>query len=634
MSTAAQPKVVNFADMLGDMAGLTDTPSVVDIITFVEAPWGFGMGSVDGVPALLPAQKFILKAFYGIPLDDTEKTVPIYDQFKETLLYTFTEKEFLDYLYDQGRINTKDLRGQQTTLVLVCGRRGTKTTVTSMIGGYEIYRMLQHYHPQKYYGVMPDDIISMTCLSTSEENAKILYDRAAGNLERSPFFKDFMDKSPNKTELTLRSSRDQEEFGKKSKKFSVQFTADACSARGLRGPNNIFVALDEVAHFFKEGSGKATSDKSDKAVYEAVTPSLAMFKHPDESPAGRIILISSPADKSGLLWDEYQRSFDPELGSDVLMIQLPSWEMNPKIPSSFLRSQYNKNAVVFDTEYGSNFSDRLSGWLDDPSILRRCVDESWQMRDSSSERMPFFLGGDVGLKGDATSLAVVHVEETDMEEGGLPIIVLDWIGERFANKEKPKVDGIEPTFTVEEVVDWVEEVCNKFNIHKGLLDQYYKMSVEPLLKNRNLTQIECRHFNDSLNSDVYHNLMSRLVSKGLRLPGTGKVDAKGNPVDSPLVEEMLQLQVIHKSKYMIKVFVPEGNGRHDDKSDALARAVKLACEYIEAGGIGAKKKAGGHSVGRSIARAQARMAAMDTKRPHGSSMYRTGSLRFRGRGPF
>jgi hypothetical protein len=391
------------------------------------------------------------------------------------------------------------------------------------------------------------------------------------------------------------------------------------------------VALDEVAHFFKDTSGKASSDKSDKAVYEAVTPSLAMFKLPNGEPAGKIILISSPADKSGLLWDEHQRSYDPEKGQDILMVQLPSWEMNFKIPSSFLKSQYNKSSIVFDTEYGANFSDRLAGWIDDPTIVRRCVDEDLRMIERSSQRVPYFLGGDVGLKGDATALCVVHVEEAAKGEGDLPVIVLDWIGERFANLEKPKENGVDPTFTVEEVVEWVEQVCKNFNIHKGLLDQYYKMSVEPLLKNRRLTQVECRHFNDALNSDVYQNLMSRLVSKGIRLPGSGQVDNKGVPKDTPLVEELLQLQVIHKSKYMIKVFVPDGNGRHDDKSDAFARAVKLACEYIEAGGIGAKKNENTLAVrARSAARAAANLFSRDTKRPQGSMIYKSGNKRYRG----
>ena len=50
----------------------TENRSVVDIITFIESEWGLKM-------RLFPVQKVILKAHYGIPLDDTEKTIPYSD---------------------------------------------------------------------------------------------------------------------------------------------------------------------------------------------------------------------------------------------------------------------------------------------------------------------------------------------------------------------------------------------------------------------------------------------------------------------------------------------------------------------------------------------------------------------------
>ena len=624
-------RATSFADMLGTASGVSDASNTcVDIITFAEAPWGFGMGSIQGIPALLPAQRWILKAFYGVPMDNKNKIVPIYDKFNETLLYSFTEIEFRDYLFNEGRLNTKEFHGKHQILELVCGRRGTKTSVTSLIGGYEMYKMLQQYHPQGYFGIFPDDIISMTCLSTTEENAKVLYDRTVGNLEGSPFFKDFMDKDPNKTELVLKSARDKKEFAGSPKKFTIKFIADACSAKGLRGPNNIFLALDEVAHFFKEVSGKASSDKSDKAVYEAVKPSLAMFQHPDRSPAGRTVFISSPADKSGLLWEEHQRSFDPELGGDILMVQLPSWEMNPKIPPSFLRSEFNKSPLMFATEYGAEFSDRLSGWLEDASILRRCLDDELRLRDRSAERIPFFMGGDVGLQNDATALAIVHVEQPAKGEGDLPVIVLDWYEEHFANKEKEKSEeGLDPSYTPDEVVEKIVDLCKRFNVHKGLLDQYYNKSIQPLLKSKNLTQVECRQFTDSLNSEVYQVFQGKLASKGIKVPTTGEKDPKGNPKDISMVTELLQLQVMKKSKYQIKVFMPEGGHRHDDKSDAFARAVFLASEYIDAGGAGIKKDTPHVNLAKASIRAAARMANMNVQRPQGGMIYKSGGMRYR-----
>jgi len=630
------PKGTSLADMLGKASGVgsPDSSSCVDVITFVEAPWGFGMGSGPGMPSLLPAQKWILKAFYGLELDNTVKSIPIYDRFCEELLYSFTEIEFRDYLYDEGRLNTKKLDGNHQMLALICGRRGTKTSVTSFIAGYEMYKMLSHRHPQRFFGILPDDIISMTCLSTTEDNATILYDRVAGALESSLFFRDHMQKEPNKTSLELKSNRDKEEFPENPKKHTIEFIADACSAKGLRGPSNIFIALDEVAHFFKDVSGKASSDKSDKAVYEAVKPSLAMFTYPGGQPAGKTILISSPAEKAGLLWDSHQRSFDPQAGEDILMVQLPSWEMNPTIPTKFLKSEYYSNPLGYDTEYGAQFSDRLSGWLDDESIVTRCIDENLRVQNRSLKRIPYFLGIDVGLKKDATALCVVHIENDSIEDGGMPVIVLDWYEEWHASKEKEApVEGGLPSYDPEDVVKKIEDICGRFNIHEGLQDQYYHMSIMPLLKKKSLTQIRYREFNDRLNSDVYQNLMAKLVSKGVKIPSTGEYDAQRKPIHIPIVKELLKLQVIHKSKYIIKVFMPDTKDAHDDLSDAYARAVFLASEYLAKGGSvsssgnTSKKRAVNANVSR--VKAEARRAGLLTKRPIQGMIYKSGGNRYR-----
>jgi hypothetical protein len=45
----------------------------VDIITFAEAQWGLNI-------KLFPVQRFILKTFYGLPLDDNEKNIIVPDE--------------------------------------------------------------------------------------------------------------------------------------------------------------------------------------------------------------------------------------------------------------------------------------------------------------------------------------------------------------------------------------------------------------------------------------------------------------------------------------------------------------------------------------------------------------------------
>lgn len=624
----------SFSDLFGTVAGVdVNANSLVDIITFAESEWGFGMGTTPGVPALLPAQKFILKCYYGLTLDDKIKNIPVMDQFNETLLYQFTEREFAQYLLDEGRINTLDFGEHRTTLALVCGRRGTKTTVTSLIAGYELYRMLSVYHPQAYYGIMPDDLISMTCLSTTADNALVLYKRTVGNLTRSPFFKEFMLKSPNQTNVEFQSARDIEKFGKKSKQVSIEFVADACTSSAGRGPSNIFIAMDEVAHFFKDEKDGKASVNSDKAIYDAITPSMAMFKNPNGLPAGKIILISSPAERAGLLWEEYERSFDKNLGNDVLMIQLPSWEMNPEITPAFLKSKYNKSPTVYECEFGAQFSDRLSGWIEDAEIVRRCVRPGLKVVERSSQRIPYFMGCDAGMLRDGTAVAIVHIEDEDTVGNSEPVIVVDTVDIRFGSIEK-KDDEHEKYFTPEEIVNILVPYTTRFNVVKGMLDQHYDMAFKPLLRRKGVTCFESRKFDETMNSNIYHNMMTMFMTNRVRFPESGNLDELGRMKDSPLVEELLTLQVKQKSKYLIKVSAP--SGKHDDMSDALSRAIQLATEYLEKGGSSSKLPAVSRgSAGGNRSRVRKEMTRMDLKRPTSGMIYKSGlgGGRYGGLGP-
>ena len=95
--------------------------NTVDVVSFVEAKWGLNM-------VLFPAQKFILKTFYGLELDDREKSVPVFDELKSREIGRFTETEFMQYLIDTGRTNLREYEPgrPRRELILNVGRRGSK----------------------------------------------------------------------------------------------------------------------------------------------------------------------------------------------------------------------------------------------------------------------------------------------------------------------------------------------------------------------------------------------------------------------------------------------------------------------------------------------------------------------------
>ena len=547
-----------------------------NIIEFAEAPWGLGLGTVPGVPALFPVQKFIFKCSYNIPLDDSDRNIIIKDKFCEKERFRFTEEEYLHFLHEEGRINVKHITGDpketRQNLILVIGRRGLKTSSIAVLVAYETYKLLKRMSPQEYYRIMPDDEIRVSCIATQQEQASELFKRISGHLERSDYFKKYRN-SATQNYMRLNTQRDLELYT--GDRPSIRLVAAPCSGRGLRGHNNIIAVLDEMAYFFES---ETSDDKSDRAIYEAVTPSVAKFNTPEGTPHGKIVCISSPGPKSGKFWDIYERSLHKDC-DDWLMIQAPTWEVDYTQSPQFMRSKYSENPMSFMAEYGAEFSDRVKGWIENEQVLRMNIIPGLKEKAVSMERVPHFMGIDIGLKNDGTAICICHIVKQEVNGVLKNLIEVDCADIRYAEDEDKEF------FNPEELAEWIYSYNEKFFIVKGMMDAYYGMSITPSLHDKGMKQVDSIKTSREYNSRVYQNLLSKLLDGGIRIPEGEKrlVDGKETQ-DLELVRELLRLRATIHSKYMISVEAPEGKGSHDDLSDAFSRAVFLATEYMNEGG--------------------------------------------------
>jgi hypothetical protein len=89
----------------------------------------------------------------------------------------------------------------------------------------------------------------------------------------------------------------------------VDITVASNDYRSMRGRPVRLAILDELAFFRSENSASP-----DVETYNAIRPALASL------PGSRIIGISSPYRKSGLLWNKYRKHFGRD-DDDVLVIQ-------------------------------------------------------------------------------------------------------------------------------------------------------------------------------------------------------------------------------------------------------------------------------------------------------------------------
>jgi len=599
------------------------TAEIADIITFIESDWGLGQ-------TLFPVQKVILKAHYGIPLDDVpegmdegqlellehhkllklaqvenplidptanEKYLIRYILRKHIHVTDFrkhpipdvaewmSEAEYLRHLYAEGRSNIAEvIEGQERReMILSVGRRSGKTTISACIAAYETYKLLSKGNPQQFYGLPDGNTIQLISVATDKDQAGLLYRDVAKYFAQCEFFRTYQ---ANATQSFARfqTPSDIERHGRyadnpNASAASINVTFRSCIAKGLRGAGNIVIILDEVAHF--TDGGQSSADE----VYQAVKPSLAAFteKNPYNKAEpigpveGRMILISSPLGRQGKFYEQFQIAMRGGKASQTMLaIEAPTWEVNPTIPAEFFESEYVKDTNMFFTEYGGKFSDRTLGWIEDARDLLNCVDPNLKPRTRGLPRAPYFIGLDVGLVNDGTAVAIGHIEQEK--------IVLDYIDQIKAGEgEYANYERLE----FEDVSKWIHDLSRKFLIDEGMFDQWAGIPLEQALLKKGLKQIKATHFTQVLNSQVFRNFKdmlfdSRLVLYDYTDEQREKLrDKEGKAPDHmPYLTELLTLQADYRSKYVVNVSAPNIAGAHDDLSDALVRMVWLASQKL------------------------------------------------------
>lgn len=569
----------------------TSNLTAVDIITFIEAPWGLGL-------RLYPVQRVLLKAHYGLELDDNphgfdmtqpipvthpayspdlvdeegfyKHRVPVTDWRRQNA-QVMTEAGYLRFLHDDGRCNIREVvPGQERReMVLSVGRRSGKTLLTSCVIAYETYRLLIKGNPQAYYGSSQSNVIQLISVATDKDQAGLLYREASGHFSRCDFFRPYV-ANTTQSFATFQTPFDIDRYGSyadnQKARYSINVTFRSCVAKGLRGGANILVALDEVAHFTDEGQSSADD------VYQAVEPSTRTFSPKDpKNPSrpigeneGRIILISSPLGKQGLFYKQFSLGFTSgEAAKNMICVQAPTWEVNPTVPAGTFEGSYLKDPRVFYTEFGAVFTDRTRGWIEDEADLRACIDKSLKRKDSAPSRMPHFMGVDIALVGDYTAVAVGHVDVKGQ-------IILDYIDRiRAGDGRYSSLDRLD----FDTVADWISDIARRFYITEGIFDQWSGIPMEQALSKRGMGQLKSVHHTKQLVSQMWQNFKNMMLDKRLAFYNT----TQGEGLD-PYLQELMELQADYESKYVVSVAAPKIEGKHDDYSDALCRMIWIAAQ--------------------------------------------------------
>ncbi len=541
---------------------------------------------------LFPAQRFIVKMYYNIPLDNIVRDIHISDRFGEKIVAEFTEVEYLKYLYDNNRCNIKEQDGKdRRELILILGRRSGKSALSAIFAAYELYKLLKRGHPQAFYGMPPGSEIRILCVANDKEQASIVFGDMQQHVESVDYFKN---SRTNMTQTFMRFRTENDRKRNERTKGTLSATFRSSIAKGLRGRGVICCILDEIAFFIDDGKSSA------QKVYKAIFPSLAQFAKKDKATRraigdteGRMILISSPDAKEGFFYRQYQMAMSKGTESrNMLMIQAPTWEMRTDLPTSYYQEEYGKDAAAFMTEHGAEFSNRVRGFIEDARDLTACIVPSLRPAMAGMPLEPHWAGIDFGLSGDGTAIALTHIRNGKIELAYHEV----WYPKMKWAEANPHLQAplIPYAMTLQDVarididavMDWFYALSRRFYILKGVFDQWAGAIFEQALGKKQLGQIEMKNFSPMDASQVYQSFKMSMYYKQLALydwPRTEQTDEVNWDITrhSPMITELLDLQASSGGKNILVVECPKVAGKHDDVSDALARSVWLANEYVK-----------------------------------------------------
>lgn len=562
-----------------------------NIIEFAEKKSCLGI-------TLFPQQKYLLKIFDKIPLDDTVKSIDVKDRFGEHVLYTFTEREFHDFLYNEGRISLDYDTYMQTpitSLLLSCGRGATKTTTISIYTAFKLYEILCHYRPQEYFNILHHDEIDLSVIALGESNALEIFSRLTTLINNAPFFKPHLLENPLQGELRVWTQADLDTIkgyiaNPPAHSNSIKISAKPCSP-SLRGANRVLTILEEFA-FFNNSPNSSRNLPLDEQIYRAVSPSVARFKNPDGTPYGKVLMISSPSGEAGKFYSEYKSAFEFKEKSALLALSTPTWYLNPSLSKTFYMAEYTKNPQAYNSEYGAEFQSYENRWLIDDSYIYRAFDTALDhVKPFGEPNINYYMGIDAGFSEDGFAIAVSHyepeyieipdnltkeaqayfpefMEEIAKNEGKFvsPKYVVDYYQVFYPGKFPYETMNVLP---VEGELGMVERVFNcarGYPIRKGILDQFSGVVLEELFKKRGMKFLEMISVNASINNDI-HKIFNMLLHQNMIKMGW----------NAELFKELKSLKASIIGNGFLRVEHP--NGGHDDTYSAIARSLYLAWLY-------------------------------------------------------
>jgi hypothetical protein len=293
------------------------------------------------------AWRALLGGFYGLPLT----------QGANTTFNTLT-----------GGPNRPEQAHRE--LWLAVGRRGGKSHAAALIA---VFEAAFKDHRDK---LAPGEVATVMLLAADQKQARTLLRYVHGLLEHPMLKKMVTRETANGIELSNRSA----------------IEIHTASHKAVRGYTCAAVICDEIAFWSNEGSSP------DVEIIAALRPSLATLD-------GKLICISSPYARRGMLWTTYEKHFG-KIGQ-ILVAQAPSRMMNPNLPQRVVEDALSDDAARASAEYLAQFRSDIEQFLNIETVAAAQRSNPLEIQPQENTRYFAFADPSGGGK-DEFTLAIAH----------------------------------------------------------------------------------------------------------------------------------------------------------------------------------------------------------------------------------
>jgi len=447
-------------------------------------------------------------------------------------------------LTENGLRNLSKPTLELSEIILLLGGRSGKTTIASAIAAYET--CCTDWRKYTRLG----ELAWFFIIARREQQAM--------DLGRNMIFS-MIKRSPLLSSLIIQDSRVSKDTtlfpnsktGVLVLETGCAVTALPCSSTVGRGYPICGCILDEVAWFARESK----NDTTDRGIYDAILPRMIQF-----SGNAKMVLITTPADKSGLVYEKWKARQDN--AKYYFIVKLPTWKVRIDFDKHFFEHHKKMSPFGFYREFGSEFTDTVS------PLLKHSEVESCMRPDAEpippNKDHSYFMAIDAAFGDrDRFGLAVGHVERDPGKEEEFKVVVdlVTKIDEQF-NED-----------IVDTAADLIAEVYRKYDVFEVRGDDHQGDAFGKILDQRGV-QLTTEPWSAKKHRSCYGRLRSLIKQKRISLPR-----------NEDLLEELCGLQI----KYLTgsgQYTVGHKVGGHDDMSDPVSEVVYQITEEEQVGEVG------------------------------------------------